>query len=345
MRKLFTYLAAATVLMVIITGLSIYWLANSEITKAKENSGLAEAKNVALGLATQIKLLNSTLDKMSQDPDVISAISLGNPGLLNETSTKLEKFIPNIMKIRLLLPDTNGIDEQAKPHMGFADLDLVRETLKGNQFPGVQGENGGHRHLAVARGISQNGKIIGVILASFNENLVIQTLHLANIQNGYIELKQGAVVLGTMGQKDLGEPSMSQEINVANTDWSIQYQSWDTSGSGNSIMILSIVLALSLISLVAFFIAYQWLSNTLRQDLDSIMKAFKDIMTRNSQSNYPTELSEFTATISNLMQFKRVLDYSDQEPSEIDNEVNIIVNDDDDFDIEGLFDDVKGFKF
>ncbi len=345
MRKLFYLLAAAIVLMILTTAFGIYWLSQSDITKAREESAVAEAKNVALGLSAQIDLLNKTLDKMTQDPDVLNAVALGNNGLLKMAADKLEQYIPDILKIRILLPDTHETDDQAKPSMGFADLELVRETLNGNTFPGIQGEKGADRHFAIARGIYQNGKITGVILASFNENVVLKSLRLASIKNGYMELKQGLAVLGTLGDKMAVGHIDAKEINVANTNWTIHYQYPDSTGLGDLALLGSLIFTTSFVALLALFVGHRWLSNILRQDLESLMKAFKDIMTHNSQSNYPLELTEFTAAISNLMQFKRVLDYGDREsPAELESGVNIIVNDDDDFDIEGLFDEVNGFK-
>jgi len=347
MRKLFSLLAAATILMIIIVGSGVYWLTSSEIVKAKEDSAAAEARSIALGFTAQIDHLNKTLDKFALDPDVINAITVGNSGLLKITATKLEQYIPDILKIRLLLPDINTIDEQSKPPMGFADLDLVRETLNRNQYPSIQGEKGADRHFALARGIIQNGKVIGVILASFNENVILKNLHLATIKNAYIELKQGQMVLAATGERSGLENIEAKQFTIPNTDWIINYQSPNTFGLANSSLIFGIIIVPSLIVLLVMFVGQKWLSNIVRQDLESLMKAFKDIMTHNSHSNYPVELTEFTAAISNLMQFKRVLDYSERESTDIDaNEVNIIVQDDDDdeFDIEGLFDETSDFK-
>ncbi|MDD2722704.1 MAG: hypothetical protein PHH59_01605 [Methylovulum sp.] len=345
MRKLFSLIAAATILMILIVGSGVYWLTSSETVKAREDSAAAEARNIALGFSAQIDLLNKTLDKMAQDPEVINAITMGNSGLLKVAAAKLEQYIPDILKIRLLLPDINAIDEQSKPPMGFADLDLVRETLTHNQFPSIQGEKGVDRHFALARGVIQNGKVVGVILASFNENVILKNLHLATIKNAYLELKQGQLVLATLGKRSGLADIEAKRFNIPNTDWTINYQSSDAVGLANLSMIFCIVVVPSLIILLVLFVGQRWLSNIVRQDLESLMKAFKDIMTHTSHSNYPVELTEFTAAISNLMQFKRVLDYGDRETTDvIDHEANIIVSDDDDFDLDGLFDEISDYK-
>jgi phosphomannomutase/phosphoglucomutase len=344
MRKLFTLLAAASILMILVSGLGVYWMSNNEVIAAKNDSAAAEAKSVALGLSAQINLLNKTFDKMAQDPEVLSALLIGNVEALDAVALRLEKHIPDILKLRLLLPNTNQIDEQYKPRMGFADLDLVRETLKSNQFPSIQGDKGFDRHLAIARSVAHNGKVIGVILASLDESVIVKSLRLSTVKNGYFELKQGAMVLGVLGQQNGLQDMDSKQITVPNTDWAIHYQSAAAVDFGNFSLKLSFIVIPSLILLMVFFTGNQWLSNVLSQDLESLMKAFKNLMTNSPQSNYPVELAEMNAAISNLMQFKRVLDYGDKEILETDEITNIIVSDDEDFELDGLFDEANNFK-
>ncbi|MDD5271622.1 MAG: hypothetical protein PHU14_02770 [Methylovulum sp.] len=351
MRKLFSLLALATVIMMLSAGLGLYWLSNNEATASKQDAATAEAKSIAFGVAAQINLLDKTLDKMAQDPEVLNAIITGNSGLLRVTAEKLEKYIPDILKIRLLLPDTNEIDEQSKPRMGFADLELVKGTLKGNQFPGIQGDKGIDRHLAIARGITQNGKVIGVILASLDENIILGGLRLAPVKNGYYELKQGQLVLGAIGAKDTTENLDSNQVNIANTDWTIHYRHDDAIDVVKLGLVAGLIIVPLSITLLVIFIAHQRLSNTLTQDLESLMKAFKDMMTGTAHSHYPVDLAEMNAAVSNLIQFKRVIDYGDRETSMSHNtssfnsaSSDIIVSDDDEFDLDDLFDDINDFK-
>jgi phosphomannomutase/phosphoglucomutase len=346
MRRLFALLAAATLLLMLIMGFGVYWLSNAEIARAKQESAATEAKDVALGLSMQIALLNKTLDKMAQDPEVLTAVTMGNPGLLDAAATKLEKYIPDILKVRLLLPDISEPDVQAHPNMGFADLDMVRETLNKNQFPGIQGDQGPDRHLAIARGITREGKVIGVILASLDADMILKSLRLATVKDAYLELKQGTLVLGTVGQKTASaETTEAKRLNVANTDWAMHYRYADHTDWGNLGLVSSIIIVPSLLMLLLFFTGHRWLSTVLTQDMESLMKAFKDIMNNSMHGNYPVELTELTAAISNLMQFKRVLDYGGKEslPTGRD-EINIVVSDDEDFNLDSFFDDSSDFK-
>lgn len=346
MARLFSWLSATAVLMILVAGVGIYWLSNAEIARAKHDSAAAEAKIVALGLAMQIAILNSVLDKMAQDPEVLAAITVANPTLLEAAAAKLEKHLPDILKVRLLLPGVIEIDEKTVPRMGFADLDMVRETFIKNQYPAIQGDKGPDRHLAMARRIIQNGQTLGVILASFDENIIRKSLRLAAVQDVYIELRQATLALGASGIKTGAGQSDETPIKVANTDWEIHYQYAGGGGFGDISIITGIIAVPALIVFLAFFVGHRKLSEMLTRDLQSLMKAFKDLMTHNTPGNYPVQLAEMHALISTLMQFKRVLDKGDKDTtlSNDDFDMNIIVSDDEDFNLDSFFDAQSDLK-
>lgn len=344
MRKMFSLLALAIVLIMLMAGFGVYWLSSDATSTAKKEAAAAEAKSIALGLSAHLSLLNKTLDKMAEDPDVLNAVNTGNSGLLRVNAARLEKYVPDVLKIRLLLPDTNAIDEQDKPRMGFADLEMVKETLTHNPFPSIHGDKGGDRHLAITRSINQNGKVIGMILASLDENIILNGLKLTPIKNSYFELRQGLQVLAAIGSKNGTDNLDGNQQPVANSDWAIYYQYADNMELSGLSLILGIITISCLIALGLIFIAHRWLSSTLSQDLESLMKAFKDIMAGSAHSHYPVDLVEMHAAVSNLMQFKRVLDYSDRDSPPPSHKSDITVTDDN-FDLDDLFDDINDFKF
>ncbi|ASF44947.1 hypothetical protein [Methylovulum psychrotolerans] len=340
MRKMFSLLALAMVLIILTAGFGIYWLSSNETNTAKKEAAAAEAKSIALGLSAHLTLLNKTLDKMAEDPDVLNAVNIGNSGLLRVNAARLEKYLPNALKIRLLLPDTNTIDEQDKPRMGFADLEMVKEALTHNPFPSIHGDKGVDRHLAITRSISQNGKVVGMILASLDENIILNGLKLIPTKNSYFELRQGLQVLAAIGTKNSTSSLDGNQQPIANSDWAIYYQYDDSMDMADLSLMLSIIIIPCLIALGLIFITHRWLSSTLSQDLESLMKAFKDIMAGSAHSHYPVELVEMHAAVSNLMQFKRVLDYSDRDSPPPSHKSDITVTDDN-FDLDDLFDDFK----
>ncbi|HEY8219957.1 MAG TPA: phosphomannomutase/phosphoglucomutase, partial [Methylobacter sp.] len=142
MIRLFSLLSALAVLMIVTAGAGVYWVGVSQIAQSKQDSTAAVAKSIALGISAQINLLTDTLEKMAQDPEVLAAVTSADAAQLTSVSAKLEKHLPFAMKVRLLLPGVSELDDKSVPKMGYADLDMVRETFTKNQLPAIQGDNG-----------------------------------------------------------------------------------------------------------------------------------------------------------------------------------------------------------
>lgn len=344
MVRLFTWLSVFVFTMILTAGLSAYWLLRTDTVKAQQDAVAAIAKGAAIAITANIEQLNKTLDKMAEDPDVLTATAVGNPAMLNMAAVKLERYLPGVMKIRLFLPDIGELDNNA-PGIGFADLDMVRETLKNNQLPSIQGEKT-DRHLAIARRITVNGQTIGVMLASINYDFINKSLSAAATQGIYMELKQGKALLASAGGKPAGTENEANRINVANTDWVLNYQQLSPSNQVDLVFVAGVMVP-AFFGLLACLSCYRRLSNMLSEDLHNLMKAFKDLMNHSLQvGSYPFQLNEMSALFSNLMQFKRVLDHTDNSKVAIDDKdgLNITVSDDEDFDSDMFFDDSAELK-
>lgn len=334
MVKLFSWLAGFVVVLILFTGVGVTLLTSADVSNAQQEAAVAIAKGTALAVSGNIDQINRTLDKMVQDPDVLIAVAGGNPAALNTTAKLLEKYLPGVKKISLFLPEIAEL-ELSPGQIGFADLDMVRETLVKEQSPSVQGDKA-DRHLAITRKITLNGKTIGVILAAFPYEFLNKVVLATANQDVSLALKQGTVILASSGAMKDVDGSSSQGVNVANTDWFIQYQQLDQDIDIDFTVVACILLPV-FFALLACFSSFRYMSNLLSGDLQNLMKAFKDLMTNTLQGgNYPFKLNEMSALFSNLMQFKRVLDNGDtaerpQKPQADD--FNLTISDDD-FDLD-----------
>ncbi|MCL7420783.1 MAG: phosphomannomutase/phosphoglucomutase [Methylobacter sp.] len=318
MERIFLWLSAVAVLMILGAGVGVYWVSASEIAQAKQDSAAATAQGVALALSEQIAMRQKVLDKLAQDPEVLAAVSSADPVQLNAVALKLEKQVADVLKIRLLLPDTNELDEKSVPRMGYADLDMVHETFAKNQPAAIQGDQGPDRHLAMTSQIMHNDQVIGVMLASLSHDFVNESLQAARIKDGYLELRQAALALGASGDQTAGELDANKKINVAHTDWQLHYGYTLGTGIGKLSMIAGLIFILGLFAALAFFVGYRKLSELLRQDVSIVLKAFKDMITHKSPGNYPVQLNEMHGVISTLAQYKRVMDGLDDQALTID---------------------------
>ena len=297
MGRIFSLLTAVSVSMILVVGVGVYWLVNTRAVQARQDSATAIVNAVALTLSQQIDLLNRTLNKMTQDPDVLLAITRADPVLLAAAAERLEKYFPDALKIRLLLPEVNEPDEKNAPRMGFADLDMVRETFTNHQPPRIQGYEGADRHLAITRRIMHNNQVVGVILASLQYDLFNKIIQAAAVNNGRIELRQDQRVLGASGARIDSGQTGSVQIKVANTDWIIHYDYAAAVDLAEMMRIVSMIVVPLLLTLLAFLLGYRRLSGLLAQDFDSVLNAGKDRITVKPPGSYPVNLTETKAAV------------------------------------------------
>ncbi len=303
MQRLVSILAAICVAMVLIAGSGAFLLSKIFIAQSKVDAVSAVAKGVSLTLSEQINLLNSLLDKMAQNPDLINVVAQNNPELLASAEKRLADHFPGILSIKILLPDVTDTSKKTNADMSFADLDMARKTFEQNQTTAIQGDVGVDRHLAIARRIVQNNAVIGVVLAGINYDFISKMFSNTTVEKGYIELRQDKLVLATSGEKHGEEEIDNNPISVPNTDWKLYY---DNSSTAFSLMV-GVVLIPALVVALGFVTGYRKLSNLLSEDMAWLTKALKDIVTEKPLGDYPVKLGETRSLIATLAQFKRVV--------------------------------------
>lgn len=333
MVRIFAILAVITVLLIMVAGAGVYRLSRTDVQEAEKNAITAAAGGVASSLSQQILLLQKMLDKMAQDPEVIAAVAGKDPARLNAVAAKLEQYLPDILKVRLLLPGVSALDESSVPRMGYADLEMVRETFLENQQPAIQGDEGADRHLAVTSRVMQDGQAIGAILASFNYEFIASSVQAVKT-DGYLELRQDKHVLAKLGDPEAVEQSGLAPIKVAKTSWSLQYGYAD-SGLNAFMVIAGMIVLPVLLALLTFYIGQRRLSDLLSQDLSSLLKAAKDMIMGKAPGNYPVQLSEMNAIVSALVQYKRVME----------NQAETVVGEVNDFKLDGFMEEPANFGF
>jgi phosphomannomutase / phosphoglucomutase len=330
MGRIFTFLSVMAVIMLLIASSSVYWLLTTDIKQAYRNSTESVAKGVALSISAQIALLDITLEKIAQDPALITSIENGDSGQIRQITSHFANFIPGVMKLRLVLPGTTSPDQSEAPNMGYADLEMVRKTLSADQLPLIQGDEGPNRHLAMTRRVLNNGRPIGVLLASLNYDFLQKSISSAQLRGGRIALKQGELVLGSSGSEQSIDNDDRAQIPVANTNWAIEYWFPEKISLTELSLLIGILIISCLLVCLAFFVGYRRFSSIFFEDQKSVVKAFKDLMTGNLHGNYPVTINEMRVIISTAVQFKRVLDNEQSTPD---------IPPDDEYSLDSIFSD------
>lgn len=333
MKRIFAMIAAVSTLMIVIAAGCIYWYSSADARSTELAAVETVANSMASSVALQSTMLQSAVDTLAASPDAVSALTSGNPELINATAAKLQQTIPNCLRLRLLLPNISEPDVSAPPIMGFGDMEMVKATISGNPQPVIQGE-GEHRHLALTSAVKNGQQLVGIILVSLKPDLPKQTLANLDFDDGYIELKQDQLTLAAIG-KDSAKDGDPETLKIPNSRWEILFWPDIGTGGGDIALLLSILLIPCLGSGLVFFIGFRKLSALLREDQSSIIKAAKDMMQGKTSGNYPVNLDEMMPVISSIAQFKRVIghvnnqdvapvdDIVGQEPDFFDESFNI----------------------
>jgi len=306
MRGIFSLLAIFAIAMVVFTGVGVLGLSQSTLNKAKQQAATDLATGIAYGVSAQMALLEQSVEQLATDDEVILAIESADPAWMEKVSDKVQKVVPNALKIRLLPANVNAIDETTVPNMGYADLYMVKKTLTAKQPAIIQGE-GENRHLAITAPIKKQGQVIGVVLASLKFDFIKGTLDNALIKDSFIEISQENVVLESGGDKTLKNDA-PQQISTLNTPWKISYWSTGARDFADIGIIMGVVVFFALLMTGALFYGYWQMTVLLKKDQNKVLEAVKDLMTGKELGGYQVSLTEMQIIISTLAQFKRILD-------------------------------------
>lgn len=304
MGKFFIVLALIATGAVLVAGGSALLSTKMIINSAKKDALGSVLKTKALALGEQINFLGGFIDQQVQNPDVIAAISSNNPELMAQAADKVRAAIPGAHTLYFMsLADRNKANVNSQ--ISFADLTMLKTAFEKQQPAAIQGDDN-HRYLAIARTVSQNNAIIGVVLAGMDYGFIQRAM--SGIDSGYAELRQDKLVLASAGKKS-DDPGLeyNEPVTVPNTIWQLYYQAPASASVGETSIMTGIVLVPALCVLLGFAIGYRLLSVTLSEDMSWIIRGFKDAMTGKTVANYPVKLNETKVVISTLGQFKRVV--------------------------------------
>ncbi len=304
--------------MIFIASGGVFLLSKSDVRQANQNATTALANGLSYSISSQINILQKILVNMASTAEVVKAIESEDPVQMAGVANRLEQILPHSLKIRLLPAEISELDESAIPHMGNADLLMVKETLIKSQIPVIQGR-GENRHLAITAVVKKNDVAIGVVLASLKFDFLAASLKKSQIEEGFIELKQGNALLGSVGNVS-DKVDTSNNTKVSKTVWNIHYWPKASADVLSMSVIVGMIIIPVLLACLAFFVSYRNITSSLRQDQMSLLRAMKDLLAGKNVGSYPINLNEMKAIVSNLIQFKRVLENEGKESSNLSDE-------------------------
>ncbi|WP_221896085.1 hypothetical protein [Bathymodiolus japonicus methanotrophic gill symbiont] len=305
MGRIFSFIAIAVILITTLTGAGVFYLAQAHDDQIKATALNGLVKGIAQSISTRTQLLSETLRNIAQSPEIVNTLNRSDLPRAKVQVQQMSAYLPDAMAFRLLLPSDNKPDNSITPHMGYADLDLVKNTFQKPQHPLIQGEQGENSHLAITHGIEQDGQVITVILASVDFQDLQQNFKILTDEQTYIELKQANVVLFSHGKAALKSSARHHEFKVKNTAWTISYWYQDSLDLTLAYTVPGIIFFAAIISALTCYLGYRKLRSLLITDQHSILQATKDLLLGHANGNYPVKLKVMGSFISSIIQFKR----------------------------------------
>ena len=203
---------------------------------AEQNAGSANAQAAQLAdsVSTKLQQAFSHLDEISKKEDLRQLFIAGDKAALAAQAETLAGEFASALKLRLLLPGQYDVEQDAKPPLGYASLDLLHKAEKSTTplSAEIHGFGGSNAHIVLVRRVEDAAhKLIGLLHLSLAPELYIQ-LGGAEAIKGYAELSQdtdrGALVLNVKGDTGVrkGEPV---KIDIRGARWHVNY--WNDSAA------------------------------------------------------------------------------------------------------------------
>jgi len=306
MVRIFMALSGFAILLLIAVSLIVHSLSVAEIERCKNNAVIAKLKGVSLNISTQIEFLEKILNNISHSPLLLTAVKSKEAISIQKAITPFENNLPGVMKLRLLLPGKQLPDKTNIPHLGFADIEMVKRGFTTPQVPAAIQGTEANRHLGIIHQVLKENKVVGVLLASFHYDFLQKALRNISVENMYAELRQGSLVLSKIGDNSLKHLGETGQAKIKGTNWIIYYWAIPTHDMFYMSLLAATVLIPILLLCLATFIAFRRETAILHKDQNVVVNVVRGLLKGKTHGNHPVAFNEMKILISNLLQLQRV---------------------------------------
>lgn len=271
---------------------SIYFFTQQKIESEYQRNMLSMIETITSSISNETNGLTQWVEAVANDQSVINSFQAGK----NQRDAKAREFenqIAGLLRLRLLVPGVSQTDDSQKPHLGYADLELVQNAQSENPQPIIIQIKLPDAHIAIARAVYKDEQLIGTVLASFSTERIKQFIKTLSQQDGTIALFQENNSLSKSGDTAQMESDPSGTIAITGTPWNIRY--WTAVPIDYSeILYLGVAL---LISLFILGLLSVWASKKLHalfaNDVTELKKIISDTAQAKKGDTYEFNFSMF----------------------------------------------------
>ncbi len=263
-------------------------------------------------IETPFALTEATMDGLVKDPLLADLMAGNDAARQHVKELELQNYFPAALRVRLLPPGLEEVDNSGPVQLGYACLALLHEAeLKETPPPAEVHQFGKpQQHIDLVRRIlSATGRrSVGHLLVSYPVAMQQQQLDKLKNPAGHIEIWQPVqdskhLVLAARGAAPGADDPAPRVVDIDGTRWQLAY--WpsvtasgeSSSGLWRELTVYALLLALFA---AAVLVLVRVLGGALRGDLVSIINLVKDLGEGRVRREYPVRVADCKGTVELL---------------------------------------------
>lgn len=296
---IWAYCVIALLMTTLVAG--IYFLSQQQIENHYQQNLVSMIETIAGSISRETQGLTQWVDAVASEESVVDALNAGEQQRYAK-ALEFEGQIPGLLRLRLLSPEVNQPDESLKPHLGYADLELIQTAKSANPQPVIIQMNLPDAHIGIARAVYEDEQLIGTVLASFSTRRIKQYLQTLSQQAGEIALFQENQSLNKTDDPALTNSIPSGTIAIKGVSWELRY--WTAATDFSDILY---ILAALLITLLILGWLSRWALRKLNIQFENDVAVLKTLIS-NTAIGVKENIYEFNFPIfSDLVKHARLL--------------------------------------
>lgn len=263
-------------------------------------------------IETPFTLTEATMDSLVKEPLLAELMASNDAARRQARELELQNYFPSALRVRLLPPGLEEVDNSGPVQLGYACLALLHEAELKETPPPAEVHLFGkpQQHIDIVRRIlSVTGRrIVGHLLVSYPVTMQQGLLDKLKNPAGHIEIWQPVqdskhLVLATSGAAPGEDDPEPRIAGIDGTRWQLAY--WPSvTASGESsgglwreLLVYALLLALFA---SAVLVLVRVLGGALRGDLVSIINLVKDLGEGKVRREYPVRVADCKGTVELL---------------------------------------------
>ena len=298
--------------VLLISGSLLFVLSNETLGDERVARHQLKVQQLAQQVAATVAFHRMNLAQFAQMEEVIVAAVAQDRARTDELMTQLERHLPSAWKMRLVPARLQQTDPDLRPPIGYADLELINQSLSGGVGPAAVADEAGtpQARIVLAQPIfaqqgDSSGKVVGHLLLAVRFELVAELVKKVSLDSGFMELQQArksgdAQVLAASGDSGLADQD-GYTAPVAGTRWQVAY--WPVSSGGSLVIVFaSVGLVVVLIAGGVLFLFSARLKDPIAADLATLVIMVRDAKSGDLKPDYPSRSSDLFGTIHTLQE-------------------------------------------